>query len=292
MKYIVISPVRNEERYIEETLRSLANQTIIPEAWVIVDDGSTDRTADIVGDYAQRYNFIKLIRKEACPESKQAGYIGLNHAAELKAFKFALAQIKDIDIDYISKVDGDVTFGKDYFERLLGEFERDRRLGIASGGIVNLTMGRWKPEKIDSSSIVHAACVYRRRCLEDISPLTETMCWDMIEELQAQMKGWRTRNFDDIKVFHWRLMGSVGGILSGKTRHGYSAYLVGYHPLYMLARSIRRMVDEPLIVGGLCMLWGFCLGYIKRNKQLSDPETKKYLRSKQMKSLFGRILMR
>lgn len=285
VKYVVISPVRNEERCIEGVLRSMINQTILPQAWVIVDDGSTDRTAEIIAPYVQQYPFIKFFRKEPVVKAKQKGYIGLNHAAAVKTFNYGISRIDGVDFGYIAKVDGDISFDKDYFERLLKEFEKNPRLGIVSGRTLNFSNGKLSLEKVDGSSILHQACIYRRQCFEDIGGLSEVIGWDTIDELRAQMKGWQTRNFDDINMIHWRLMGSVGGIRNGKIRHGFTSYYVGYHPLYMIVRSIRRMASEPYIVGGLYLLWGFALGYIKRAGRFPDPEMREFLRSEQIKRL-------
>ncbi len=287
VKYIAISPVYNEGAYIEGLLSSMLSQTMLPQVWVIVDDGSTDNTAAIVERYKEKHEFIQLLRID--PASKDSD--GLARASDAKAFNIGLAHARNRAHEFIVRIEADTSFESDYFERLFNEFERDPRLGIAGGRCLVNQNGDLVEEKAASTYVFGGTKVYRRECFNDIGGMVEYLGWDLIDEVRAQMNGWQTRNFPDINIVHRRQMGSTGGIRKGKIRHGISAYIVGYHPLFMLMRSVRRMADEPYVVGGILMFWGFCLGYIRREQRFPDVEMRKFLRSTQIKRLLSRKIL-
>jgi glycosyltransferase involved in cell wall biosynthesis len=286
VKYLIISPVRNEEKYIEQTIKSVIFQTVLPKKWIIVDDASTDRTPSIVRSYAENYDFIFYLRKE---DTLKIGNNGdrLLIAAEAKAFNFALSQIDIKEYDFIVKLDGDLRLEENYFEEIFWRFLKNPRLGIAGGHCYELRKGRLVKERVPDFHVRGATKIYRRRCFEDIGGIEEVLGWDTIDELRAQAKGWLTRSFDEPGVIHCRPIGSSGGVLRGRMRDGIGCYFLGYHPLFMLLRVSKQLFQKPYFIGSAFMLWGYLKSYLSDEKRFYDEELRLFLRRQQLKRIFS-----
>jgi glycosyltransferase involved in cell wall biosynthesis len=286
IKYLIISPVRNEERYIEQTIKSVVSQTVLPKKWIIVDDASTDETPKIVKSYAEIYDFIFYLRKR---DTLKIGNNGdrLLLAAEARAFNFALNYVDIKEYDFIVKLDGDLQLKKNYFEEIFRRFLKNPHLGIAGGHCYELRKGKLVKEKVPNFHVRGATKIYRRECFEDIKGIEEVLGWDTIDELRAQMKGWLTRSFDEPKVIHCRPIGSSGGVLRGRIRDGVGCYFLGYHPLFMLLRASKQLFQRPYFIGGACMLWGYLKSYLSDEKRFYDEELRYFLRKQQLNRIFS-----
>jgi biofilm PGA synthesis N-glycosyltransferase PgaC len=300
-EYVIISPIRNEERHIEKTLESVVSQTTKPKKWLIVDDGSTDRTADIIKRFikhASRYNdghnFIELI-KRLQQADEVATLDRIAKAAPPRTFNFGLKHLYEtidgFDYDFIVKLDGDLSFDPDYFKRLIENFRFNPRLGIASG-ISSFPQGDkfWTPS-VPGEHVLGCSKMYRKECFADIGGLVEVLGWDTIDEIKAQMLGWQTRHFKDVPLIHWRMMGSRTGFVRGKIRHGFTNYYLGYHPLYMLARVLRRTTDRPYGISGVLLGMGYLKGWLTKADRFPDENFRRYLRDTQLKQV-GKIWRR
>ena len=282
-RYAIISPVRDEAAFIAMTLESVVAQTEPPAIWLIVDDGSTDETASIVKRFAQSAPYIELLSLT----DNNRGYDKdrLRWAAEAIAFNAGLRELEVEQFDFIVKLDGDLAFGPDYFASLLDEFERDEKLGIAGGEFFfvderGVKMLEWNPE----NHVRGATKIYRRACFGDIGCIEPVYAWDTLDELRAQMAGWSTRSFP-YPVQHLRPTSSRSGQLRGIARGGLGAYLLGYHPAFVLARGAREAMTRPYLLGGIAFLWGFTVASIKRPPRVADSETIGFLRRQQMERL-------
>lgn len=285
--YIIISPVRNEEEFIEKTIKSVVNQTKKPQEWIIVDDGSTDRTAEIVTNYVKKFNWIKMVSQE------DRGFY-FPGTGVVNTFYKGYNNISHLAWDFIVKLDCDLSFEEDYFEKLIHEFEINPKLGIASGLTFIPKNGQMVPEKVQEDHPVGPSKVYRRKCFEDINGLKPIPGWDLADLLSAQMNGWETKCFDDYKIEHYRITGSRRkGITGGKFLLGRFEYRFGYSLGYVCLKSIYKIFDKPLILGGLSILGGYLYSFLIREDRLYDKEMRQYLRKrhrnflkKKIKSLF------
>lgn len=272
MKYVVITPVRDEEQYMPCTLESMANQTVRPAQWIIVDDHSTDDTPEIVRRFSQEYRWIKLVEFDRQAVRQRGGRI-------VQLFYEGLKHIEDLDHDLVVKLDADLSFPKDYFERLIERFAHNPRLGIAGGECLEWNGDIWQLQVTPKEHVRGATKVYRKTCFDDIGGLVAVGGWDHIDELRAQMKGWHTRGFEDLTVRHHRPMGAAEGRLRAHVRQGQNSYFLGYPFPIIVARSVyRAVVDRPHVLGGVAMLWGFLQSWLGRRRQLDDPELRSYLR--------------
>jgi len=286
-KYAVISPVRNEAQYIELTLKAMTSQTLPPNEWIIVDDCSTDETAQIVEKYAREHAWLKLARRER-REGKADRQRG---KGVIDAFYFGVQQLADADYQFIIKLDGDVSFEPNYFEYLIEQFASNPCLGIAGGGMYERSAdGAHWSLKSAGDHVGGPAKMYRRTCFEDIGGLMPALGWDGVDEWQALYAGWEVRSFAELKFYHYRVMGNATGPLKAKIEQGYGAHAMGYHPFYLIARGIRHMLTPPYIAGGLAMIGAYFQAALQRREQLMSAEVMRYLRRTQLRQLLGGLM--
>jgi len=285
-RYAIVSPVRNEAPRIARTLDSVLSQSVRPLRWVIVDDGSTDGTADIVREYGAGAEFITLVALENGGDIESADR--LMWAAEAVAFNEGLKLLDLDELDYVVKLDGDLSFDAGYFEGLLHEFEADRLLGIAGGHCYEMRDGERVLEWVPDSHVRGATKMYRIACFRQIGGIEPVYGWDTLDELRAQMAGWRTRSFHP-GVDHLKPTGSTGGLLRGRARMGRGTYLLGYHPLFVAARTARLSIAPPYVLGGAAFFGGYLGALLSRARRVADEETVDYLRRQQMQRLRGAV---
>lgn len=249
--YIIISPVKDEEKYIETTIDAVLRQTIRPSRWVIVDDASRDRTASIIEQYAQRFPWITALRlvREG---GRRPG------SAVIQAFIAGYQRVLDTDYDFVVKLDGDLDLPLNYFEELIERFREDEALGIASGIYLECRRRRWRPVRMPHYHAAGAAKMVRAKCFSDIGGFVPSRGWDTIDEIRAQTRGWRTRHFEELQFLHLRCEGSASGSTPTNLMHGEIYYVCGGGKLFFLLKVLDRMLrGRPILWGGLAMLWGY-----------------------------------
>lgn len=279
--YIIITPVRNEEKYVEKTLRAVTAQTVTPLQWIVVDDGSTDRTGKIIDQWAGRYDWITPLH---LPDR---GYTAVGRGI-IDAFYAGYGRIARPDSwRFLVKLDGDVSLDADYFARLLARFRDDSKLGIAGGTCFCLSEGMLHEEKTPSFHPIAAARMYRRDCFEEIGGLAFSNAWDTIDLLRARTRGWRTRRFEDLRVFHYRIMSSRQGLWRGKLRTGRNLYLTGYSVPFLLARSLYRLFRKPYIVESAGVICGYFMAMLRGEPLAVTSEELEFLRREQRQRLLG-----
>ena len=191
------------------------------------------------------------------------------------------------EYNFIVKLDGDLSFEPDYFEALLREFSSDPQLGIAGGGVYEQPDGKTWVLYTPKDHVRGATKMYRQTCFEAIGGLAPAMGWDGIDEWKALSLGWKVQSFLEIKMYHYRFTGAATGYLRSCIEQGNGAYRMGYHPLFMVARGVRRMTDRPYLIGGLAMIWAYFLSWLRRDELLADPPVVRYVRRTQLSMLKG-----
>jgi len=283
--YILITPSRNEEKFIENTIQSVLAQTILPKRWVIVSDGSTDRTDEIVVRYAKDNTFIVFLQTGSGVER--------NFGSKVHAFRAGYQQLGETDYRFIGNLDADVTIGPNYYARVMQCFHENPRLGIAGGLICELIGDHFVAQRNSENSVAGAVQVFRRKCYEEIGGYTPLPFGgiDSAAEIMARMRGWEVRTFPDLPVYHHRRVASGGkGLVRTKLRHGMGHYSLGYHPLFELLRCGYRMVDRPYILGGVLMAAGYFWALTTRQERGIPKEVVRYLRSEQTRAIYRRYL--
>ena len=274
-RLVIISPCRDEEKFVRFTLNSVVNQTVRPDLWLIVDDGSRDRTAEIVAGYTKAHPWIRLVRR------RRAGGRQLGPGV-VNAFNAGLEALKDTPFDVIAKLDCDLEFGPDTFAAIMAAFDNPK-VGMASGTTLLLLGGKLLSERYTSYHVPGQAKFYRKMCFRDIGGLQCVYGWDIIDETDARRHGWLTLSAPQPIFIHHRLQGSSFRGLRGRVIWGQGAYAIGSHPLFALARGFYRLAEYPWLVGGLAFIWGFFTSYFNPDIQrLADPGLIRYLREEQL----------
>jgi len=278
--YIVITPARNEAATLGLTVASMAGQSVRPHRWVIVNDGSTDSTAEIIDTAAADFPWIRAVHRNDRGFRQQGGGV-------VETFLDGLHAVEGEPWQYLVKFDADLSFDPDYFQRCLQKFDQDPTLGIGGGMIVCEKDGKYICESPGDPSfhVRGATKIYTRRCWDAIGGLVQAPGWDTIDELKANMLGFTTRTFPDVPLRHHRETGSADGVWKDAVKNGHGCYVTGYHPLFMAAKCIRRLAHRPLLVRGVGQAWGFCRAYFKDVKQLTDPSLRAYIQKQQLNKL-------
>ncbi len=277
--YVLITPARNEAEFIELTLQSMVAQTHKPLKWIIVSDGSTDGTDDIVRKYTADNPWIELLRM---PERKERHFAGKAYA-----FNAGYAQLKGTAYDVLGNLDADVSFDPDHFEVLVAKFNQDPKLGVA--GAPFREGNAQYDYRFTSTDNVWGGCqLFRRECFETIggySPMKGGGV-DLVAVVTARMNGWRSRTYPDKICIHHRVMNTaMNKGLSLKFKWGQSDYRLGNHPVWQLFRCFYQMSNRPYVIGGLLTLVGYYYALISRRPQSVSPEFIKFRRHEQMQRL-------
>jgi len=282
-RYALISPCRNEADYIRKTLDSVVAQSEPPTLWIIVDDGSTDSTAAILGKYASRHAWIKVVRKP--DRGRRAVGPGV-----IEAFYAGMEHLSLGEFDFVCKLDVDLDLPPRYFEILMTRMEANPRLGSASGKPYYRTRsGAWVSEKCGDEMSVGMTKFLRVRCFEDIGGFVREVMWDGIDCHKSRQLGWIVRSWDepDLQFEHLRPMGSSQqNILTGRARHGFGQYFMGSDPIYFIATAVFRMTQWPYVVGGMAMIFGYVRAWLRREPQLDDKALRAFIQSYQRQALF------
>ncbi|MCO5131923.1 MAG: WecB/TagA/CpsF family glycosyltransferase [Xanthobacteraceae bacterium] len=278
-RYLLISPCRDEARYLRRTLDSVALQSVPPALWIVVDDGSTDETLAILEDYAKRLPYLRVIRREDRGVRKVGPGV-------IEAFYAGLEQVQLDDFDYVCKLDMDLDLPIRYFEVLIERMEANPRLGTTSGKpwFIHPRSGRLVPEVCGDEMSVGMTKFYRTACFNEIGGFVRQVMWDGIDCHRARMLGWIAESVDlePIRFVHLRPQGaSQNGILTGRLRAGFGQYFMGTSPLYYLAVAGFRLTAHPALIGSMAMLWGYLRSWIKGLPRYDDPEFRRFLRSYQ-----------
>jgi len=274
--YVLITPARNEAQFIELTLKSMLGQTFRPLKWVIVSDGSTDGTDDIVRRYAVDNPWIELLRM---PERTERHFAGKVHA-----FNAGYAKAKDLNPDVIGNLDADVSIEPEHFRFLLSKFAEDHQLGV--GGAPFMEGSRQYDYRFSNIENVWGGCqLFRRECYEAIGGYTPVKGGgiDHIAVVSARMKDWKTRTFTQKVCIHHRQMNTAGqSALKAKFRLGAKDYSFGNHPVWELFRMLYQTVNPPFIVGGLALGAGYFWSMIQRKEVSVSRELVAFTRHEQM----------
>jgi len=281
VKYVIISPVRNEEDYLEFTLKSLVNQTIKPLEYILVNDGSTDRTPEIIDKYVADYEWIKRI------DIEDRGYY-LPGSGVVGAFYVGYNEIKSKDWEFVVKLDCDLEFDDNYFETIFKEFENNPNLGIASGCTYIYKSGKLVREPTQYDHPVGPSKIYKRECWDEIGGIKSLPGWDLADLLDAQMNGWDTRCYFDRKLIHYRLTGSRRkGVWGPKFLQGRFEYMHGYSFIYTFLKAAKDLFAKPIFIGSIAKLSGFIYARVKREDYIFEKEMRSFLRKKHRKVLLG-----
>jgi glycosyltransferase involved in cell wall biosynthesis len=280
VRYVLVTPARNEAKDIETTIQSVIKQTVLPSRWVIVSDGSTDDTATIAARYAATYKWMELVNLPEHP--------GRNFAAKVYAFRAGQERLKGVEYEVIGNLDADVTLDADHFEFLMTKFAEDGRLGVA-GTSFNEPGYNSDADSFAGPEHVSGQCqMFRRQCFDDIGGYLPSKVGgiDWIAVTTARMRGWKTRSFRDKSFFHNRMLGTADrGTVASKVMYGQKDYYLGGHPVWQLFRCSYRMAKRPYFLGGIALFAGYVAAALGTAERPVSDELIRFHRREQMTRL-------
>jgi GT2 family glycosyltransferase len=281
-RLLVISPVRNERAHIERVAAALAAQTRPPDLWMVVDDDSTDGTAELVEELVGEIGFLRLARvsalRDGTPEPHTPDRLAI--AAEVRAFNRALRRVQAERFTHIAKLDGDTELPPHYFQTLLHRFAEDDRLGLAGGVYADPAPApqRWKVVEIPHEHHVPGSLkCYSLPCFAAIGGMQERLAWDTLDETYARMLGFRTRSFADLVALHRRPHASADGTLRGRARHGQCAYIAHFTPSWVTLRAFKLAAAPPRGLSGIAFLYGYARSAFDGTQRVQDAQLRAFV---------------
>jgi glycosyltransferase involved in cell wall biosynthesis len=279
-RYVLLTAAKNEAACIGEVIQLVVRQTVLPMVWIIVDDGSSDQTAAIVESFASKFPFIRL--------QSSGSREGRNFGSQYKALQAAYEMARPLEFDFVAVQDADQgPESANYYGSILDEFNREPRLGVASGVVYERPHGKWEVRKDNAQDSVAASAVFRRTSFEQVGGYTPLYYGgsDWLIQLLVTMKGWELLTRPDLHILHYRLTSSAGGIWRGKFRSGMENACFGSHPLFQILKCCRRLKSPPFFVGSVGMYAGYLWWHLSGRKPLLKPEEVAYLRKQQVNKM-------
>jgi len=281
LRYVLITPSRNEARFIEKTLESVVGQTVLPLKWVIVNDGSTDATAEILAKYTARCSWIEVVNRPARKER--------HFAAKVEAFNAGLERVAQLQYEVIGNLDADVVLDRDHFEFLLSKFSQDSRLGVAGTVFTEPSGYNSAVDSFEGQTYVSGQCqIFRRQCFQEIGGYVPSKVGgiDWMAVTTARMMGWKTRSFREKSFLHQRMLGTAErGVVASNFEYGKKDYILGGHPFWQMFRCSYRMTKSPYVAGGVALFAGYLLAFLTRAERPVSRELMRFHRNEQMLKL-------
>jgi poly-beta-1,6-N-acetyl-D-glucosamine synthase len=283
-RYVIVSPVKDEAAFVKRTLDSVCNQTVRPARWLIVDDGSTDGTREILEDFAAAHPWIRLKRLDNTTPRETGSRV-------IRNFQTGYELVRDETFDFVVKLDCDLDMPPDYFEKLLRRFREDPTLGIASGIYLEQRAGAWQPMTMPAYHAAGAMKMMRAKVYRDIGGFVAAPGWDAVDEIKAMVRGWTTRHFTDLRVFHLKDEGSGVGFRRMSRMSGEIHYLTGGGPLFFFVKALHRLLfGKPFLVGSIAMMSGYLACVVRRREKLVTAEEARYYRRMLNRRMFDDLI--
>ena len=274
LTYALVTPARNERENLQRLAESVLAQDHAPVSWVIVDDGSDDGMRQIAEDLARRHDWILIV---GTGEDAANLVQGRRRGRDLLAFRLGVRSLP-IPVDVFVKVDADTSFDRDYFARLLERFAERPELGIAGGACYEMIDGEWQRMKVSGSHPRGASRAYRWALLDDVFALEPELGWDGVDEVMAELRGYRTAGFTDFGFRHHRKVGEREGRLRAGAALGRQAWYMGYRPSYLVLRALYRAREN---VASAAMVWGYAWAAASGARQCPNPTITRRVRDGQ-----------
>jgi glycosyltransferase involved in cell wall biosynthesis len=280
-KCLLITPARNEAGNIEKTIRSMVAQNVRPTKWMIVNDGSTDETPEIIDKYTSQHSWIERLDM---PIRRERSF-----AAKANSFNTACKAAGWLHYDVVGNIDADISFEPDFLEFLLSKFSEDPALGVAGtpfleeGGYDSAT------DSFEGENYVSGQCqLFRQKCLEEVGGYFPNKAGgvDWIAVMTARMKGWKARSFREKRFFHHRVLGTAErGPLAALYSYGQKDYYLGGSVVWEMFRVTYRLIKPPLLFGGLALAAGFTSAAVSRLPRAVSDDLMKFHQREQMAKL-------
>lgn len=279
MKFLIITPAKNEAEYIEGLIRSMILQEIQPVRWVIVDDGSTDGMSDVVAPYAEKYDWIHLEKRDSSSEQRSGG------SKVVRTFYHGYELAKHLDHDVVMKLDADLTLPADYLVSLAAEFQADKELGLCGGYCVIPKGELWEREESASHHVRGALKAYRKDCYEEIGGIKETWNWDGLDNMMIMHLGWKVKTIEKA-VKHHRPTSAAYDPVKHAYRSGVEAYRTGNDLGLTMIRSLFKIKSKPYLRNSMEYMKGFLAAWKNREPKVVDRSLERFIRRFNYRRIF------
>ncbi|WP_291113832.1 glycosyltransferase family 2 protein [Flavobacterium sp. UBA6135] len=281
MKYYIIIPTYNEEKFISLTLQSLVEQSFLPSKVVVVNDGSTDKTKEIIQSFTEKYSFISLVN--ATSEA-----IHLPGSKVIQAFQKGLETVDD-NYDFIVKADADLIFPPNYFETISNHFQSDEQIGMVGGYAYIQKNNEWILENLtDKEHIRGAFKAYRKTCFEQIGGLKPAMGWDTVDELLCKFYNWKVVTDETLKVKHLKPTGASYN-QAARFKQGEAFYSLGYGFWITTIASLKLALLKKKPFLFFDYLQGFWKAKVAKKPLLVTPKQAKFIRKYRWKKMKSKV---
>ncbi len=278
--YVLVTAARNEEAFIEQTINGVVSQTLRPVLWIIVSDGSTDKTDEIIKRYASKYSFIHFLKM---PTNNSRDF-----ASKVYALKKGIGFLESVNYQFIGNLDADISLEPFYYKTMINKLNKNDNLGIAGGIIIEKTEKGIIEQDISLDSVAGAIQLFHKKCYEQTGGYQAQLFGgeDAEVEIKARMHGWEVKTFKETTVLHLRPIGAEQGSQTKYFyRQGKMFYRLGYHPLFFFIRSIYKLFHKPFITSSLIQLCGFAVSMLKKEEHTVPLSVKKFLQKEQLKKM-------
>ncbi len=280
MKALIITPACNEENHLPELINSMIHQSVLPIEWIIVDDGSTDNTSNVIQKAAVNYSWISYLRKEKTGDRSPGKSV-------IETFYFGFYNRKNLEYDVVMKLDADLVLPPDYISTVLAQFTLNDKIGICGGVCVMQEGEKYILEKETNLDHIRGAIKsYKKLCFNEIGGLLKEMGWDTVDEHSARFNGWIVQVLPQLKVIHQRSTHKEYGFIKASFRNGVMLYTIRMDLFLVLGNCIKKIFKRPYILLGITMLLGYLKGFFSRDKKIVNRDLGRFIRKYRYKKLF------
>ncbi len=283
MKVLIVTPACNEEKHLSELIDSIINQSILPAQWIIVDDGSTDNTSNVIKQSIMKYSWIKYLRKEKTGPRSPGKSV-------METFYFGFNNRTLTEYDIVLKLDADLVLPSNYLETIVNEFKKNSKTGIAGGVCVVESNDNYVLEQETNLDHIRGAIkAYRKECFEEIGGLVKKMGWDTVDEHHARFKGWEVSVLNHLEVVHQRSTHQEYGFVKAAFRNGQMLYSIRMDVFLVIGNSIKKVFKFPYFLLGASMFLGYLFAFFSRHERIVNKDLGKFIRRYRYKKIFQRF---
>lgn len=285
MKFIIITPAKNEEKYIEKTIKSVLDQTVKPVEWIIVDDGSNDNTYNICYSYAQRYEWIKVIKKEGAMDDRRYGQ------AILEVFYYGYSKVQSKEFQFFTLLDADIVLPRNYFEEVIGCFSQFPKVGLCGGKLYNLIGDKLVYEPVNANHIRGAFKTYRRTCFDSFGGFKNVWNWDGLDDMETLFNNWEIETLD-LQIIHLKPTGSNYNFKNERFNTGRELYITRYGIDWVLLKYLQYTYKPPIILGSLHFIKGYLMAWKSNQPKVVSKELGLFIRKTKRAQLLKNLKKR
>ncbi len=273
MKTVLITPFLNEETVIGDLIKSVIAQELQPAKWVLVDDGSSDNSVNIIKKITKDKDWISLVQLDHKSQKRSIG------AKIINAFNSGLATISINDYDIIMKLDADLILPENYIKEITRQFTKNPSIGLCGGVCGLVEKGEIKLERKTNLDHVRGALkAYRRECFQEIGGLVNRMGWDSVDEYKTRYKNWEVKVLPDLMVTHLKETNIKTGYTRASFKNGIMLYTIRFDFPLLMTNVLKRFLWKPYIIQGLAILFGYCYAFLFREEKIIDKKLGKFIR--------------